>query len=188
MVAKNTTTAPALLDAIMRIPGATTRGEVDWLVKLAGMAPTGGVLVDLGTYNGRSAAALAMGAPQHRVVTVDDYSHRDDTKSSSTKTWGYMTELKCQMRVEVVQSDTRLVPPNVGRVALLYVDSNHTRAHFDAEMEAWLPRLVPGAIVAAHDYQSWHWPEITGAVDHWLHEWARIGQVRYLVAHRRPAP
>jgi len=176
----------AQIARIMRIPGQTTASELQFLVHLAGIAPLGGRIVELGTYHGRTAAALCLGGGAANVITIDDYSCREATGGSRptpTSVRGNLAALN--YAAQVVCGDSRIVPPGIDRVTLLYVDSEHTRVQFDAEMAAWLPHVVSGGIVACHDYDSPTWLEMTGAVSAWLGRWGYIGLVRRMIAFRR---
>jgi len=41
--------------------------------------------------------------------------------------------------------------PRRGPVRLLFVDGNHERASVEADVDAWLPFLVPGGFLLLHD-------------------------------------
>jgi cephalosporin hydroxylase len=49
-------------------------------------------------------------------------------------------------------------------VDFLFVDSTHERDDTIAEVEAWRPRLAPGALVVLHDYGNPAFPGVGEAV------------------------
>jgi hypothetical protein len=186
----------AILDLIMRIPGQTTRAEVEFLHKVACFAPLAGAFVELGTYHGRTAAALCWATPwREAIVTIDDYSCREGTGEHPTPEGvlenlagidDKQRSLRGTRKARVLRGDTRFVPKGTDAVSLLFVDSEHTRAQFDAELAVWLPLVVARGIVVCHDYGSPTWLEMTEAITSWLGGWERIGLVRRMIAFRRP--
>jgi hypothetical protein len=37
-------------------------------------------------------------------------------------------------------------------VGFVFIDANHDKAHVTADIQAWLPKIAPGGILAGHDY------------------------------------
>ena len=92
------------------------------------------------------------------------------------------------MEASVVRGDTTVVPLFVGQVALLFIDSEHTRDRLFKELRAWGPKLMKGAIVVLHDYGSTKWGEMGPAIDEAFRRterWERVGLERRMVAFRR---
>ena len=177
------------LGEVMQIRGQTRIEEIRFLAALAQAAPHDGAIVDLGTYHGRSAAALceAVGGRGRRIVTIDDYSCAEATGPRPTREEVWQTMALWGYEPRILDADSRIVPAGIDRVALLLVDTKHVRVQFDAEMTAWLPLVVKGGIVACHDYGSPTWTEMTGAITAWLGGWERIGLVHRLIAFRKGA-
>jgi predicted O-methyltransferase YrrM len=118
------------------------------------------VIVEVGSYLGASACFLATGARLKRgkVYAVDTWTNiamsdepRDtyDEFISNTKpleNWivplrGLSTELASRFHEEI---------------DLLFIDGDHSYKAVHADLEAWLPKLKDGGIVAFHDY---NWAE-----------------------------
>ena len=182
------------LERAMAVPGTCVPREVAWLYRAAYAAPTGTQWVELGTYLGRTLIALAAAAQERKawVVSIDDYSYHEPCTIEQVRrnlTAAGLASCDAAPKVTLVQGNSRDVPALIGKVGLLFVDSHHVREHFDAEMKAWLHRVVPGGIVACHDYGSARWPEITGGVKAWLDNpcYERMGLVRRLIVYRRLA-
>lgn len=49
-------------------------------------------------------------------------------------------------------------------VRFVFIDGEHSYEAVKADIEAWLPKIVPGGIIAGHDYNNC-WPGVKKAVD-----------------------
>jgi predicted O-methyltransferase YrrM len=171
----------------MGIPGRIMAGECGFLWDLVHLCPPGKVIVELGCYMGRSTAMLchAAGPRKLPVYSIDNFSYRDPCSLGQTRE----NLERLGLKPNLIDADSRLGPSVTSRqlrgaVGLLFVDTDHVKTQFDAEMKAWLPVMHPQGIVAAHDYASPTWLEMKGAIDGWFAkpEWVRVGLVRRLIA------
>lgn len=81
-------------------------------------------------------------------------------------------------------------------IHLLFVDGDHHYAGVKADLENWTPKIVPGGIVAMHDYAPLpqhfallpHLEGVRRAINEWAEEsgWERLGAPGSLAAFRRP--
>jgi predicted O-methyltransferase YrrM len=171
-----------------QIPGTCTGKEAAFLYHLCGLTHISGWFVELGSYLGRTGYALCQAAQElgreKRVMLIDDFSYHVKTS----------LELITQNLAHfdfyplIIDDDSRVIPKQLNgeQVALLFIDSNHTAKHFDAEWAAWSKHLTPGAVIACHDYGSPRWPEMKGVIDKHLRELEHLGSERRLVAYRWP--
>jgi predicted O-methyltransferase YrrM len=113
-------------------------------------------VVELGTATGWTAGALLLAEPQRRLASYDPVQreHRD----------AYLALLPraARERLQLIQA-----PGHDARgkdVELLFIDSSHDRDATVAELEAWQPRLAPGALVVLHDYGNPAYPGVEQAV------------------------
>ncbi len=143
-----------------------------------------GDFVELGVYKGNSAAVLADLARSsgRRVVLFDTFTGFDerDTRREGIKPIEAFDDTSLhEVRRLVGEEGVTFVPgffpeslaqaPPIERVALLHVDCDlHDPAK--AALEAFYPRLTPGAFVILHDYASGFWPGIKKAVDTFLRD------------------
>ena len=112
--------------------------------------------VELGTAAGWTSGALLLAEPERRLMSFDPVvrEHRED----------YLALLprRARERLELVAA-----PGHEARgegIDLLFVDSSHDRDATVAEVEAWRPRLAPGALVVLHDYGNPAYPGVAEAV------------------------
>jgi predicted O-methyltransferase YrrM len=73
------------------------------------------------------------------------------------------------------------------RVDLVFVDGDHGNIPVKKDIEAWLPKVYPGGIIAFHDYNHDKVPGLTDVVDTYMKGFEVIGKHRYLIAYRIPA-
>lgn len=134
-----------------------------------------GPIVEIGTYKGRSALALALALKaknsSHKLYTVDpfvpflDYSallegasEADEVKpSSAAEVEALMSRNGLSSYVQVCEATSSVVANafqyrNPNYVAMLFIDGAHEQASVVADYAAWRHLLAPNAIIAWHDY------------------------------------
>ena len=182
-----------IVNRAMEIEGATFPEEVRYVYQLARQGIHETFFVELGTYQGRTLSAIAHAANETKsiVVSIDNYQY-DEPGSFSSSVEIVQNNLTIagvptHMDVRYVDGDSRIVPDFVDVVGFLFVDSTHTRAHFNAEMEVWLPHVVPGGIIACHDYESPTWLEMTGVIKAWFDNkrFKYLGLGRRVIGYRK---
>jgi len=140
----------------MAIPGMTSFVELALLANAARFAPKvdgDGWLVELGTAHGRSALVLARVAQTKGVhfVTIDCSIPSEKALLESRKA--------CVERRESWD-----VPPEVDKVGFMFMDAGHTLEGVLKDLNAWWPHIVPGGVIAVHDYDSLQYPGVKAAV------------------------
>jgi predicted O-methyltransferase YrrM len=135
---------------------ATRPDDVAQLLKLA----TGRRRVaELGTATGWTAACLVLDDPRRKVISFDPVVQEHRAR--------YLGLLPADARSRL---DLRQSPGDEGAagvdepVDLLFIDSTHSRDGTVAEVNAWRPRLAPGAMVVLHDYENPAFPGVAEAV------------------------
>jgi predicted O-methyltransferase YrrM len=139
------------------IQSATRPGDVATLLDLARGRRT---VVELGTATGWTTAAFALADPERRVLSFDpvEQPHRG----------AYLRLLpaRARERITLVRAPGVDGPGHADApVEMLFVDSTHRRDDTIAEVQAWRPRLAPGAIVVLHDYDNPAFPGVREAVE-----------------------
>lgn len=118
-----------------------------------------GVIVELGTYQGNGAIALASGAPDRLTYTIDDYSHRVDWMGNEPG----RTD-KALMLLNVEESGLPIAWINrsieeaarswQGPIGLLFWDTGGN--DIQADFELWSKHLVSGGMFVMHDTDDRH--------------------------------
>ena len=194
-----------VVKAAAEIPGRCWPEELAWLGELALMAPPGLPMVELGTFQGRTAAMLCAVAKKtgSEVITIDNYIH-DGAFTGHYKAlpndpdFGMQPEEYAELtrknlgslgyEARVIVGDSAVVPKGIKEVGFLFIDSEHTAYRFKCECDAWLPLIVEGGILACHDYEQPQWLEMTPAINERIRskrEWEYLGLVNWLVGFRK---
>jgi predicted O-methyltransferase YrrM len=158
--------------------------ELRWLAESARLAPHEGAIVELGVYQGATLAALCRAVGDARVVGIDNWQMQYHQANSARVARANLKKLGFKPRI--VTGESHKVPEGINRVAMLFIDSDHRREVLYREMAAWLPRLMPGAVVALHDYDNPDFPEMKPAIDGYfqLPTWHALGCQLLLIAFR----
>lgn len=157
----------------LAVPGWMTREELAWL---AAMARHAQVIVEIGSYEGRSTLALADHCPGV-VYAIDPWDGpclREDG-TTAPNDWAvyelFAAHLQAHLetgRVVALRMSSaeglRHLQADAVTAELVFVDGDHRRAAVAADLEAAWPLVRPGGRLAGHDYRNATWPGVTQAV------------------------
>jgi predicted O-methyltransferase YrrM len=123
----------------------------------AAAAATGaGVIVEIGSWKGRSTIWLASGArlAGQRVYAIDPHrGSREDPTADTLR--DFQVNLARTGLADVVEpmvmSSAEAAARIPGPVELLFIDGDHSYEGVRRDAELWLPRLMDGGIVMFHD-------------------------------------
>lgn len=135
------------------------------LANLAAEVPEDQVIVELGSYMGKSTCWLAEGSRRGRgagVIAVDawnlmgnvDGKHRYASLETKQVFDEQLKTMDFWETIYAIQDFTAAVGRAYPRmdVGLLFVDADHSYEAVKADFEAWEPHLVERAVVAFDDY------------------------------------
>jgi MMP 1-O-methyltransferase len=123
----------------------------------AAAATTGkGLIVEIGSWQGRSTAWLAAGArlAGARVYAIDPHTgSREDPDAATYETFrANLTKIGVADVVEpLVTTSAEAARLLEGPIELLFIDGDHSHDAVRLDAELWLPKLVEGGIVMFHD-------------------------------------
>ncbi len=145
---------------VAQVIGAITPAEGKFLYQMGADGPAGGVIVEIGSFQGKSTIFLASGSKRKRREKVYAIDPHRGSKVIGKKFSGptYKTFLenlkKTQVRDWVVaikkfsfEASSSWRRP----IRLLFIDGNHTYAAVRRDILEWEPWVVPGGIIALHD-------------------------------------
>jgi hypothetical protein len=152
---------PRHLRPVMITRGLISRAEAQLLYGLA-RDVTAGVIVEVGSYRGRSTTALALGSragsgvPVYAVEPHDSFQDHEGSPrfGPSDRAAFYRTMLRTRgfRLVHLVNLSSEEVAPGWTRpVGLLWIDGDHSAAAVRRDLAAWRPHLLPGAPVVFDD-------------------------------------
>ena len=174
----STCATTAAWEPCLSIDGWLTRNEAATLYELATRAK--GAIVEIGSWQGRSTAALALGSmdgSQHPVYAIDSFVGVPplDRPTAGGQRPGWSSSSPELLRANLdrvgVNGLVRIVPkPSLEAAAeapecdLLFVDGGHDYDSVKIDLAAYLPKVQLGGFVALHDCTSSE-PGVCQAVD-----------------------
>lgn len=172
------------------IEGWFSEDEGRWYARFA-RGLRGGIFVEVGSWKGRSTSFIGRICNENgtRLVCVDHWNGSRDSLEERYRAALQVEDVEATFRanmsalgitVEVIAAPSleavnRFAPNSIDRI---FLDASHDGPSVRADLDAWLPRLREGGILAGHDYGRNH-PELVAAVDAFAAE-------RGLVVRRGP--
>jgi len=175
---------------VKTIPGLMTDEELALLCRMARSASS---IVELGTYKGRSLAAMMLTNPQARAWAVDwfgDMSHRGYQGSTEAEMRANLAKLGLTPAGIISATTTEAAGRFTETVDLLHIDAGHSYEECRDDLTRWVPKVNPGGALCVHDYgkarkAGLDRPEVQQAVDEWRNDgWAEVERAGTMVAFR----
>lgn len=142
--------------------------ERECVAGLAEKVPNLGTIVEIGCLYGGMTAVLGLAAKNSvKIISIDDFSWHpaDDVPTSKELLLANMEKVGVH-NVEVIEGDSRIVGPTWEiPIHLLWVDGGHSFEYVRADLFNFGPHAQ---VIALHDYDNPHWPDIKQAVDAFL--------------------
>lgn len=153
---------PIDLEAVMSVEGQISAAEAASLAQRAAELPAGRDVVEIGSFRGRSACALAVGSlrgARNAVYAVDPHDEFVGVKGGRfgppdrAAFYAHLVRLGLGELVRLVALPSRRAArawdaPTIG---LLFIDGDHRYAAVRADFEAWYPRVCGGGWIGLHD-------------------------------------
>ncbi len=150
------------LDIIMSVEGQISCSEANQLINLAQNIAKDAVIVEIGTYRGRSTVALAFGSisgNRNRVYAIDphtefrgafggEFGPQDQAELYQNLVKARVGDMVAVVSLPSVDAAKSWSLRNVG---LLWIDGDHSYEAVQADYEAWCNFLVKDGIIAFHD-------------------------------------
>ncbi len=196
------TTFEETMLAVAAVDGWMTEGQARRLASAAARVPTGGRIVEIGSFRGRSTIVLAsMSAEGVEVVAIDPHAGND---RGPQEIEGYVAEAAddhqvflanlraagVAHRVRHVRKFSDVAHVDVeGRIDVLYIDGAHRFAPARADIRDWGARVSDGGTMLIHD--SFSSLGVTLAILRELvlgRRFRYVGRSRSLVEYRADLP
>lgn len=153
--------------------------ELRFIYHLAQLAPAGAG-VEIGAFAGGTVACWATAREEQGTVIAVDIQLPQVVHENLSR-----YELTCLgLSMSSADAAAYLIEP----IAFCFIDGDHTKGGIETDLELWPPKIIPGGLLAFHDYGSAHEPAIKTAVDEWQEamNWEVVGRVGTLIGFRRP--
>lgn len=144
------------------VPGFLGDNEARFLALLAACTPADGLIVEIGSFKGKSTVLLGSVAAQcglGRIVAIDPHTSPSPTDpglppgtSSFEEFSAALGSAKLEGQVEVHRTFSREVAKGWDRpIRLLWIDGEHTYKGAKEDFDMFSPFLASGGVVALHD-------------------------------------
>ena len=141
-----------------KIDGCLFPGEEVFLAQLAKSCTGSGVIVEIGSYLGRSGVSLGLGSMQGSRTMVFTFDHFEGDPFMKVSIDQFET-LKRNIEKSGVDSIvlTSTDPSNKAvqnfsdPIELLFIDANHTFEDVEMDYLTWSPKVVSRGLIAFHD-------------------------------------
>lgn len=158
-----------LLVEIKTVEGYLRDDEAILLFQLAKNIKLEGVIVEIGSWMGKSTICLAKGsklAKNHKVFAIDPHSGSEE----HTRTFGEISTFKkFQQNIKkakvsdlvkpLVMTSDEAVSQVKQNISLLFIDGAHDYQSVLNDFNNWFSKLLKGGVVALHDTVSWPGPQ-----------------------------
>jgi cephalosporin hydroxylase len=144
------------------------------------------VIVETGVFDGGSLlfhASLCEAMGKGRVIGIDV-----EIRAGLREALGAHS---LAPRIALIEGDS--VAPNIvaqvrklvkpGETAMVILDSNHTRAHVAAELEAYAPLVSEGSCIVAADGIMRDLSDVPSGEPHWTHDHPAAAALDFLARH-----
>jgi len=162
-----------LIDRVLHgVPRAMSLGggSMTEVIQLLSAWPSVRRYVEIGSYEGGSVLTLALRFANRDVqfYSVESFSGNHDGTVDGHRLpsrQAYLANLArfAALRVQYVPGDSATAAALFGRgsVDMIFIDACHDTDRVLRDIDAWMDKLAPGAIVAGDDYT---WPSVAAAV------------------------
>jgi predicted O-methyltransferase YrrM len=147
-----------LRELIADIPGWLTDEEGEALYELAKQCIGRGVIVEIGSWKGKSTTCLGLGSRAGNNVRIYAIDPHADYRFSEFKE--NIERAGISDLVTPIASTSQAHAPDFDEpIELLFIDGSHEYEDVKADFEQWLPKVVEGGTIAVHDTTLWEGPK-----------------------------
>lgn len=179
------------------IKGWFSNAQMDVLYPYVQSLPKDALLLELGTYRGKSTLFFRLANPDIKIITIDlfePYEGSMKPQPDGTRKSNNVQEIDPTVLAEgnifSIKGDNKEVVKGLNmEVDFLFIDSDHSYPNVKADIENYTPFVKEGCIVAFHDYDPGH-PDVPKAIDEWMvnnREFKQIEIRQHLYIARRIA-
>lgn len=161
----------SILEKARLIQGWMNEAELDWLSKYARIS---NIIVEFGSFQGRSTRALADNLPENgKLYAVDTWggrSFKEDGSQLNVTTLDDMKVFCINLRDHI--DSGRVIPTCCKakhfvmkeKADMVFIDADHRYAAVMEDIQKAMELLRNGGIISGHDYNRDDWPGVKRAV------------------------
>lgn len=132
------------------VTGFMAPEELEQIARWAKEVPENGVIVEVGSYMGRSACAWAMADPTVKIYCIDYFEHMDEFINNTA----HYTNI-----IPIIGNSPDIQYPG-DMIDIFFLDAAHTNPSDILNIEYFLPLIKPGGLLCGHDYGDARYPDI----------------------------
>ena len=153
---------------INKIPGWLHMDEAKWLFNISKSMPGSCVIVEVGSFCGRSSVAIASGLPVngwlHCVEPFTFHPPNDEISiefnkliSSGLSQQDYFIKVTSGYNVIIHKDKSPGVAKSFANdsVDMVFIDANHGKIEVWNDLSAWWPKIKRNGIMCGHDFSPW---------------------------------
>ncbi|PYI84482.1 MAG: hypothetical protein DME26_13145 [Verrucomicrobia bacterium] len=150
------------------VDGWLNYGEGRLLYQLAQGCSGKGVIVEIGSWKGKSTIWLGHGShegPRVKIHAIDPHTGSPEHQQNVSRVWTFE---EFQRNIKEAGVDDVIVPhvdysDAVARsfaepVEFIFIDGLHEYEAVKTDFEAWYPKIIEGGVMAFHDTTGWAGP------------------------------
>lgn len=164
--------------------GFLYQGEITFLKDLVKDLPWGANVINFGAGVGTSALAMIEERNDLRVTTIDISSGGPNGGLENERNAFENAKMKKLLPAQILNDSADQGRKWIGKVWMVFVDGDHSPQAVEDDIDAWLPHVLDGGIMAFHDYSSDTWPAVKEVVDRKMLGYTQIGVVDTIAAYR----
>ena len=129
--------------------------------------PFGGVMIEVGVYQGRSLAFLAVEAlnaqKDLQVIGLDRFNWPHD---AAARVWAFRQQFGLSnLSLHSADSVRGAATYQDASLDFVFLDADHTYESVLADLRAWFPKIKKGGVLAGHDLGHPEYPGVRMAVE-----------------------
>ena len=161
--------AAKVVKRVRDMPGYIFDSEVADLYRLAFSSVGDGAIVEIGAAQGKSTTALALGCIDGgtgKVLTIDSYAQKTIGSIEVSEQLFRKNTAWLQDIIDLRVAKSEQIGKQWNRpIKMLFIDADHSYEGVKKDIALFLPHVIPGGVVAFHDYANSNYPGVAQAVD-----------------------
>lgn len=148
------------------IHGWLSTNEAIGLFQLANRLPSSALVVEIGSWQGKSTTCLARGLKSGKLfaidpfnadagndpVTQEDYNRQKSSEPLLQTFRNNMFNLGLLNKIEILQGYSKQFDSSFSKIDLLFIDGDHSIDGCRSDFELYAPKISVGGYIVLHDY------------------------------------
>ena len=169
------------------------REEAQVLFDIARKLPKGSLIVEIGSYEGRSSSILASVADARdlRLICIDSFDNNTRAevyRAGHTGEKVFREEILAKFKnVTLLKMTSNRAAKKVNeKIDYIFIDGDHSYERVSDDLSNWLPKLRRGGYVSLHDYDCELFWGIKKAFKDYASGWEEVDNTYPLRTFRKP--